>query len=237
MQAVIMAAGKGSRINLTKKHPKCYLEINGKRLIDHQLDTLRLNGISDIIMVVGHMKDTIKSDYANQGITFVENPFFGVINVLSSFWFSLPFIKDNFIYLHADTIFEPAVFEKMMECNEKLVLPVDYKVCGEEEMKVNIQDGKIIEINKTMSSSTADGEFIGIAKIHKSLVSHLQEASDNILFEEKYNSFFESAVQEIISDNIVDATPVDITGLKWNEIDFEEDFVHSLNLFSSSKIK
>lgn len=232
MQAVIMAAGKGSRINLTEKYPKCYLKINGKRLIDHQLEILRANGITDIIMVVGHLKDTIKNDYADQGITFVENPFYGAINVLSSFWFSLPYLKEDFIYLHADTIFEPLVFEKMLQKNEKLILPVDFKKCGEEEMKVEITDGKIIHINKTMSSEDADGEFIGIAKISKSLTPLLKKASDNILFAENYNSFFESAIQEIIDSHNVKATPIDVSGLKWNEIDFEEDYLNTQKSFS-----
>ena len=62
MQAVIMAAGKGSRISeLTNNLPKCYLEVNGKRLIDHQLELLNINGISDIIVVVGYKSDKINS--------------------------------------------------------------------------------------------------------------------------------------------------------------------------------
>ena len=41
MQAIIMAAGKGSRLgDLTKGNPKSFVEINGKKLIEYNLEIL-----------------------------------------------------------------------------------------------------------------------------------------------------------------------------------------------------
>ena len=55
MQAIIMAAGKGSRLGeMVHDRPKSFAEINGKKLIDINLQMLREFGIQDINIVTGH---------------------------------------------------------------------------------------------------------------------------------------------------------------------------------------
>ncbi len=54
MKALIIAAGKGKRLGeYTKDLPKTLLPVAGKPIIDHQLDALAANGISDIAIVKG----------------------------------------------------------------------------------------------------------------------------------------------------------------------------------------
>lgn len=45
-------------------------------------------------------------------------------------------LHDDFIYLHADTLCEPAIFEKLISEKADIILPVEYKSCDEESMKV-----------------------------------------------------------------------------------------------------
>ena len=52
MQAIIMAAGKGSRLGgLTADMPKAFLEIKGIKLIEYNIALLHSCGIKDIILV------------------------------------------------------------------------------------------------------------------------------------------------------------------------------------------
>ena len=57
MQAVIMAGGKGTRLlELTKDEiPKPLTPICGKPILQWQVDRLKENGITDIIMIIGHL--------------------------------------------------------------------------------------------------------------------------------------------------------------------------------------
>ena len=49
MKAIIVAAGRGSRLrHLTRDRPKATLVLDGRSLIDRQLDTFRAVGIDDI---------------------------------------------------------------------------------------------------------------------------------------------------------------------------------------------
>lgn len=55
MRALILAAGRGSRMReLTQSHPKALVELNGRSLIQRQLDALRQGGATEIGIVTGY---------------------------------------------------------------------------------------------------------------------------------------------------------------------------------------
>ena len=57
-RAIIMAAGFGNRMYpLTLTTPKPLVKVNGVRMIDTVVDGLRSNGITEIYVVVGHLKE------------------------------------------------------------------------------------------------------------------------------------------------------------------------------------
>lgn len=234
MQAIIMAAGKGNRISgLTDGKPKSYLEIGGEKLIERQLRILRENGIRDIIIVLGYQKQRFEADFAADDVTFVFNPFYETTNVLPSFWFGQQFLQGDFLYLHADTIFHEDIFRDLIAAEGNMVLPVDFKACGDEEMKVKIKDGAIIEINKTMPPESAEGEFIGIAKITSQILPDLKKTVENVLIEKQFSTFFEHAIQKLIDENNVAANVTSTRDLPWNEIDFAEDYQKAKELFEN----
>ena len=57
MKAIILAAGRGSRMgNLTAKHPKCMTVLFNKKLIEWQFLSLNHTSISEIGIVTGYLK-------------------------------------------------------------------------------------------------------------------------------------------------------------------------------------
>ena len=65
MKAIILAAGRGSRMGqLTNDKPKCLLMINGKTLIELQITAITNAGIKDIAIVTGYKAEMLKS-YGN----------------------------------------------------------------------------------------------------------------------------------------------------------------------------
>ena len=89
MQALILAAGTGSRLGKhTKENTKCMLEINGKTLIKHALDKINNVGIKKLILVVGYKKDNliahVGTKYKNVVIEYVENPIYNKTNNIYS---------------------------------------------------------------------------------------------------------------------------------------------------------
>lgn len=227
MQAIIMAAGKGSRLgDLTKGKPKSFTEIKGKKLIEYNLALLKKYHIDEIIIVTGYQCEAFEELTAGEeNIRLVYNPFYEMVNVLGSFYMGMEALHDDFIYLHADTLCEPAIFEKLVRMDGDIVLPVEYKQCDDEAMKVRSENGKIVQITKQMDKDKAEGEFIGVAAFRKEVISVLKEKTKQLMKEKAFNEYFESAIQRIIDDREgFNIKSVSTDGAFWAEIDFPEDY-------------
>lgn len=66
LKALILAGGRGKRLtNLTEKENKCMLEFEGMPLIEYSLENALRIGVSEIIIVVGHLAERIINTYGN----------------------------------------------------------------------------------------------------------------------------------------------------------------------------
>ncbi|MBB6632577.1 NTP transferase domain-containing protein [Cohnella thailandensis] len=239
MQAIIMAAGKGSRLApMNVNRPKSFVEINGHKLLDYQLAIYKRLEIEEVIIVTGYRSDLIESHVKDiPYIKTVYNPFYEFSNVLASFWMGMEYLKGDFFYSHADTIFDLSIINRIQETKGDIILPVDIKRCGEEEMKVSLdQNGKINFINKTMTAEEALGEFIGVAKISNRALPVLKEATRKQMQDQNLKAFFEVALQDLINEQKELFAIADITGEYWNEIDFVEDYNKAVQSFKQSSL-
>jgi len=231
MEAIIMAAGFGSRLGkISNDLPKSFLEINGEKLIERAIRLLKSNGIDNITVVTGY-KSELFIDCLGLKIKYVNNPLYFCTNVLSSFACAMGGLQEDFIFLHADTIFEESILRDLIHFEGDIVLPVDFKKCVEEEMRVITSGNKLQEISKVIPLNLSEGEFIGLAKFSKSKIPDLYDA---VLFELKENSkhqdYFEAALQHLVNTGTgIDVFPT--SGRPWIEIDFEEDFFNAKALF------
>jgi CTP:phosphocholine cytidylyltransferase-like protein len=104
-RAIIMAAGKGTRMRpVTLYTPKPLVKVNGKRMIDSVIEALHKNGISEIYIVVGYLKDQFEilpKEYEN--VKLIENPFYDTCNNISSLYVARDYIE-NAIILDGDQI-------------------------------------------------------------------------------------------------------------------------------------
>lgn len=238
MKAVILAAGRGSRINsLSVNKPKSLLPIENTTLIGKSLNNFWSEGIKEIVVVTGY-KSKILTEYLQSNwkgkLEIVCNPNFKTTNVLYSFSLAIPFLKGHdFIFHHADTVFDKLILKKLMDTNnnQNIILAVQKRKCGLEEMKVKIKRDNIISLSKEMNVSEAYGEFLGIARIKSSQLKNLTRATKTLLDEKKYQSFFEASIQLMIDDFGSKINFINISNLPWCEIDFPEDYYYAKSIF------
>jgi dTDP-glucose pyrophosphorylase len=69
-KAVLLAAGRGTRMrNLTEALPKPMLEVRGKPVLQRIIDGLRINGLTNLLVVVGWRAEMVK-DFFGDGSKF-----------------------------------------------------------------------------------------------------------------------------------------------------------------------
>ena len=85
-RAIIMAAGFGNRMKpVTLTTPKPLVTVNGVRMIDTVIQGLHHNGIREIYVVVGYLKEQfagLEREYP--GLRLIENPYYSTCNNISS---------------------------------------------------------------------------------------------------------------------------------------------------------
>ena len=104
-KAIIMAAGLGSRMRPVTNHiPKPMISVKGIRMIDTVIDALHNNGIYEIYIVVGYLKDAFNVLLRKyQGIVLIENPYYETCNNISSLYVARQYLG-NCIILDGDQI-------------------------------------------------------------------------------------------------------------------------------------
>lgn len=106
-----MAAGIGKRMQpVTFDIPKPLIEVSGKKMIDTVVDALHENGISEIFVVVGYLKEQFYKWAKNKaGITIIENPFYDTCNNISSLYAAKDYIEEAFILDGDQIIYNPKI--------------------------------------------------------------------------------------------------------------------------------
>ena len=114
MKGIILAAGKGSRLNGTiGDKPKCLLRVGGKTLIERQVEALHEVGIDDIVVVVGCQPDYVRR-VCGKRITYIENTRFAQTNSLYSLWMARPLLYDGFVVMNCDVLFHPQMLSDLL---------------------------------------------------------------------------------------------------------------------------
>ena len=109
MKVVIMAGGMGTRIaSIANDIPKPMIQIGGKPILEHQIENLKACGLTDIILVIGHLGNAIKyyfQDGKNFGVNisyFIEDHPLGTAGAL----FKMPELTDDFLLLCGDVMID-----------------------------------------------------------------------------------------------------------------------------------
>ena len=119
LKAIILSAGEGSRMRpLTLTKPKTMLPVAGKPIIQYNIESLRDNGINDILLIVRY-KEEIVRNYFGDGSDFgvnisykTQKEFLGTANAIS---YGEDFIDDSIIVLNGDIILDDEIIHEIIK--------------------------------------------------------------------------------------------------------------------------
>ncbi len=113
MQAVILCAGKGTRMgDLSKEIPKPLIKFGGKSLLEYKLEALP-EIIDEVILVIGHLGNKIREEvgekYGNKKVTYIEDKL--LTGTAHALWQCKDVLKDKFLVMMGDDIYKKDAIE------------------------------------------------------------------------------------------------------------------------------
>jgi choline kinase len=239
MKTIIVAAGMGRRLSpYTDDRPKTLVEINGRSILQRQVDAYRAAGVGEINIVRGYMKEKLVVD----GARYFENDDFRSNNILSSLFYAEPAMEGGFLFSYSDIVFRPEVVRTVIDTEGDYALVIDRRwheaYVGrqhhpvEEGEVARVDDGRVTLVGKkTMPPEEATGEFIGLARFSARAAEAMRErfhARRRELAGQPYGRApkFEAAYLTDLLNDLIDSgevmRPAFIDG-GWREIDTVED--------------
>jgi L-glutamine-phosphate cytidylyltransferase len=231
MRGIILAAGKGSRLNGTAgDKPKCLVEAGGVTLIERQIQTLQRAGINDITVVVGCQAERVRMRCGHR-VSYVENTRFSETNSLFSLWMARALLYEGFVVLNCDVVFHPVLLDDLLTSRYEDALLLAYREpdqprFGDEEMKVKVRCGRVLDMSKTMDPDEADGENLGIVKFGPAGAKALVEIMDRVVNANELRAWAPRGFREFAQTHPLYA--IGTRGFPWIEIDFPEDYRRAL---------
>lgn len=225
MRAVILAAGRGTRIaEVTEGRPKCLLSLGDRTLLDVQIESLFGLGVTDLAIVVGHEREQIVDHVARHGprarahVELITNSEFAATNNMYSLWLARHWLRgERFICLNADVLCHPDILRPAVAARHDLSLVIDRQF-REETTKVILRNERVLALSKGISRATADGTFVGIATFSPRGSSLLFARAESLFAAGHVTRFFNDVIGELAAERV----PVHFTetgGLSWAEVD------------------
>ena len=248
MKVIIIAAGVGSRLgDLTKNLPKPLLDVNGKSILEHQIELFRKFGIEDIVIVTGHKKDKFRL----KDVKYVHNPNYLNVEQAGSLMSARNEIVGNVIISFGDIIFDELVLKQLLQFNDEVVLATDqkweesYQIRTENSPKfsdfVAVKDKQIIKFFKNSEEFLGKYnivEFIGLMKLSeigsKKIIQKYEYLEKNQNGKFHYAPSFKKAkiidLLEELRLNNIEIKIQNISG-SWCEIDTNQDLEIAKKIF------
>jgi len=241
MRAIIIGAGRGRRLMpATADAPKCFAEVNGRRLLDWTLSAFAEAGVTDVCFVGGYQIEKVRRDYPQ--LTFRHNVGWEQNNILASLMHAEDLMEEGFVCSYSDALFTSQLLHRVFNQPADIVLSVD--TCwlaryqrrtqhpADDAEKVTVSNGWVTRVHRAITPEEAHGEYTGVAKFSAAGAATLREHFHRARQQFAGKAFREAAVferaylihlyQQMLESGVKMAhadTPGD-----YLEVDTQEDF-------------
>ena len=254
MQALMLAAGMGKRLGkYTADNTKCMLKINDKTLIERATEALLDAGINKMILVLGYKGDNVKKylleECSNPRIkemeyVFIDNDVFDKTNNIYSLYLAKDELaKDDTILLESDLIYDYDLIKRLVASKEKNLVSVTKYTQWMDGTVIRVDDdNNILEFieKKKFSFEEIDDYYktVNVYKFSKEFIN-----KEFISFLDAYikaygeNEYYELVLKIIAHLSRSSLKALDVSDIKWYEIDDGQDLDIVNCIFTSGKEK
>lgn len=251
MKAIILAAGRGSRLgNMSEESPKCRVDLGGVPMIERQIATYRSAGITDITLVTGYKAELLRFD----GVANAHNPDWADTNMVETLFCASQSFGGDVIVSYGDIVYETRVLDAVIGASDPISVIVDrqWRPYWEARFENPLDDaeslrldaaGDITEIGGTAGHiDEIEGQYIGLMRFQGTGVDLLRDVGTSLdRFPRDWmtrrpvaKAYMTDLLMEmILRGHKVHAVPIDGG---WLEIDTPEDYSLASALFDGERV-
>lgn len=232
MKAIILAAGRGSRMKrLTDESPKCLVTLRGRALLDWQIKALKEAGITGIAIVTGYKREMLSS----RGLAEFHNPNWASTNMVSSLACAEAWLNSEpCIVSYSDIFYDMSAVTSLMNMAVDLAITYDPNwlklwqqrfddpLIDAETFKLD-DTSHLVEIgNQPKSIEEVEGQYMGLLRFTPNAWQEVKRIRFELSQTERDSMHMTGTLQKVIEHRNIAITAVAYQS-EWGEVDSEED--------------
>lgn len=229
MRAIILAAGRGSRMGqATENSHKCLTILNGKPLLQWQLKAIKESNVDNITVVTGYRNDLLNGEFKK-----IINERWAETNMVASLFCNEDYEGDTIIS-YSDIVYKSDHIANLIngkgeinilaDLNWKSLWELRFENPLDDAETFKSIDGKLLEIGgKTNSINDIQAQYMGLIKVTKEGWRKMKKYYDNLSNIQRDKLDMTSLLAGLLKDR-VDINATFING-GWCEVDNFTDVV------------
>ncbi len=232
MRAVILAAGRGSRMGpLGHDRPKCLVELEGSTLIERQIAALRRGGVDQIGVVRGYRAEMVHFP----GLSYFSNQRWAETNMVMSLAAAADWLRSwPVIVSYADIFYRSDLVRGLAGASGTLVITYDRAwrrlwtrrfadpLADAETFRID-GAGRLLEIGgKTTRVEDIEGQYMGLLKFTPSAWDAVEALLSTLDAPVRDRLDMTGLLRRLLAGNDLPVSTFPTEG-QWGEIDNPED--------------
>lgn len=230
MKAIILAAGRGSRMGgLTSDQPKCMTLLGGKPLVQWQLDALRDGGIDEVAIVRGYLAETFSLP-----VHYFDNRRWAQTNMVLSLAQARPWLGETpCVVSYSDIVYGHNSVARLVAAEGDIVITYDphWRQLWELRFDDPLKDaetfridaaGRLLEIGRRAASmDEIGGQYMGLLRFTPRGWQQVEDFLATLPAEQADRLDMTSLLQRLLERGVAVHTVA--IGEPWYEVDSESD--------------
>lgn len=240
--ALLLAAGTGSRLYpLTQSMPKCLTMVNGTSILERLVACLNHQGFKRLVVVTGHLEHCIREFLGTQAggmtVEYIFSPQYQTTNNIYSLWMAREHIREPFLLLESDLVFDESLLDDMCYPNRIAVARMQPWMNGSTVTINQFKQVKAFQSNAVDHPNDVRYKTVNIYSFSRASWYEISERLDRHISTNRVHDYYETVLAAMVDDGSLSLQTVSFDSKPWYEIDTIEDLAEAENLFLTDPIE